>query len=143
MFKLWGEKIILGLVLQAAFAILAFVMLKLKRNTFLIFATAVLALFACLNAYSLDYTNDLMQNASNEQAFDNPYGNLPAPVFRPHHNVPVQGTHERESGLLGFNEFKSYFKTLVFQNKYSGYPSSLFFRVSKDYYVFTLEKILC
>jgi len=129
--------------LTKAFAILAFVMLKLKRNTFLIFATVVLSLFACLNAYSFDYTNDLKQNASNEQAFDNPYGNLPAPVFRPHHNVPVQGTHDRDSVLLGFNGFKPLFKIFVFQDKYSGYPSPLFFRVSKDYYVFTLEKILC
>lgn len=126
-----------------AFGILVFVMLKLKRNTFLIFATVVLSLFACLNAYSFDYTNDLKQNASNEQTFDNPYGNLPTAVFQPHHNVPVQGTHERASGLPRFFAFKPYFKTLVFQDKYGGYPSPLFFRVSKDYYIYTLKKILC
>jgi hypothetical protein len=148
-------------------------MAKLKTNTFLTFASlvlATLALFALPTAFDshlsvesaylstdTEYTapsadNQDQQSGNSYIDSDNPFqsalflGNrrpLSQVSLRPQRGGPLYRIIGRDGSLFkGANAFSIKSVSAVCL-RHAGFPTPLSYRVPKDYYVFTLKRILC
>lgn len=144
-------------------------MKKTRRNSSWVFASfmlAILALSALINANSLSYSFDVSLDsateltAESEDVFrdqsvsflDNessasavltsrrPYQQM---QFRPQRGAATHGFLGRD--VISFERAASHVLhiSLASLNKFSGYPSASAYRSAKEYYVYTLKRILC
>ncbi|MCQ2054911.1 MAG: hypothetical protein MJY82_06420 [Fibrobacter sp.] len=131
-------------------------MKKLKRNSFLMIASVLLALFASFGTTSFDYGNDVYLDDGwhHEQTLSNAHDQSTAAVLstrrpyqqasvRPQRNGTFHGFHSRGNSHTTEAKFHSANYDSTFASETGSFPQPLSFGVPKDYYIFTLKRILC
>lgn len=144
-------------------------MTRKRRNAFLMFVGLALALFTSFwdssfvcNAVTSDgdglacicTATQEFDGASQGESITDPYSHSPAAIlntrrpqpqasFRPYRPGSIQGYHGRSGNITSDVGFRSSHKIAALAVGQSGFPQASRFSLSKDYYVYTLERMLC
>lgn len=144
-------------------------MTRKRRNAFLMIVGLALAMFTSFwdssfvcNSVTSDgnglecicTATQEFDGASQGESITDPYSHSPAAIlntrrpqpqasFRPYRPGSIQGYHGRSGSIFGCAKLHALQKTAAFAVGQSGFPQASRFSLSKDYYVYTLERMLC
>lgn len=145
---------------QGGFCILwrGSIMKWLKQNAVMILASVIFALFAGMNigAYASDVDSRQAQELQGDRllrhgealpvtAYVEPRAPAQSVSFRVLRGTPLDGFGGRNAHreIPGWHDFKASRNTLGHEVLRSEFPTALTFGHPKEYYVYTLERMLC